>query len=195
MKKDFILTLYSKPQTVFTLDEISLYFPDISYINLRSKVRYFTDAGKLKRLKPGVYAKYDYNPLELANKLYKPSYISLETVLFKEGVVFQYYETIFLASYLTRSVRVGNINIQYRRLRGDILTNPAGVQLKEGYFIASIERAFLDAVYIYKDYYFDNLGAIDWEKVSELKKIYGNKVFEARVEGYYKWYKEDYGKS
>lgn len=194
MNDDLILTLYSQPQTVFTLDEISLFFPKVPYENLRSRVRYFTNVGKLKRLHQGVYAKNDYNPLELANKLYKPSYISLETVLAKGGVTFQYYETIFAVSYLTRTVTVNSTNIQYRQIKGDILTNPEGVEQKEGYFIASLERAFLDAVYIYKNYFFDNLGALDWEKINGLKKIYNNKAFEKKVESYYKDYQEDYGK-
>lgn len=195
MNKDFILTLYSRPQTVFTLDEISLYFPEIPYENLRSKVRYFTNAGKLKRLHQGVYAKIEYNPFELANKLYKPSYISFETVLARGGVVFQYYETIFLASYLTRDIEVGEVNIRYRQIKGDILTNPAGVDQKDSYFIATLERAFLDAVYLYRNYHFDNLGTIDWGKVDKLKKMYSSKALNKRVEEYYIIYKEDYGKS
>lgn len=192
MNNDIILRLYSSPQTVFTLDEISLIFPQIPYENLRSSIRYFTNAGKLKRVRQGVYAKMNYNPFELANKLYKPSYISFETVLAK-GVVFQYYETIFLASYLTREVKVDGINIQYRQIKGDVLTNLEGIEQKDSYFIATIERAFLDAVYVYKNYHFDNLGGVDWEKVEQLKKIYHNKAFEKRVEEYYKDYKEDDG--
>lgn len=191
MNNDVILTLYSKPQTVFTLDEISLYFPNIPYENLRSSIRYFTNAGKLKRLHQGIYAKTGYNPFEFANKLYRPSYISLETVLARGGVTFQYYETIFVVSYLTREVTLKDINIQYRQMKRGILTNPEGVEEKEGYFIATLERAFLDAVYIYRNYHFDNLGTIDWEKVEKLKKIYKNKAFEKRVEEYYKHYKDD----
>lgn len=195
MNNDLVLKLYSRPETVFTMDEISQIFPEISYKKLKDRLYYFTKIGKLKRPQQGIYAKTEFNPLELTNKLYKPSYISLETVLFKGAVVFQYYERVFAVSYLTREVEVGGIKIQYRRLPGDILTNLSGIEAKEGYFIASVERAFLDAVYIYKDYFFDNLGAIDWEKVDELKKIYAGKVFAKRVEEYYKDYKEDHGKS
>lgn len=194
MDKDLILKLYSRPETVFTMDEISQLFPDISYESLRDRLYYFTKAGKLKRLHRGIYAKKDYNILEFANKLYKPSYISLETVLAKGGVVFQYYETIFVVSYLTRSVKLDDIKVQYRQIKGGILTNPQGIEYKEGYFIATVERAFLDAVYIYKNYHFDNLGTIDWEKVAKFKKIYGSKAFNKRVEGYSRLFKEDYGK-
>lgn len=194
MNNDLILKLYSRPETVFTLSEISQLLWDIPYPNLKSSASYFVKAGKLKKVARGIYAKLEYNPLELANKLYAPSYISLETVLAKGGVTFQYYETIFAVSYLTRTVTVNSTNIQYRQIKGDILTNPEGVEQKEGYFIASLERAFLDAVYIYKNYFFDNLGALDWEKINGLKKIYNNKAFEKKVESYYKDYQEDYGK-
>lgn len=193
MINDIILILYSQPQTVFTMDEISLLLPQIPYENLRSRIRYFTDVGKLKRLRQGVYAKIEYNAFELANKLYKPSYISFETVLARGGVVFQYYETIFLASYLTRGVKVNGTNILYRQIKGDVLTNPEGVEQKESYFVATLERAFLDAVYLYRNYHFDNLGTINWEKVEKLKEIYNSKAFEGRVKEYYKDYKEDYG--
>lgn len=194
MNNDLILKLYSNPSTVFTLDEISQLLPDIAYKNLKDRLYYFTKVGKLKRPRQGIYAKEDYNPLELANKLYKPSYISFETVLARGGVVFQYYKTIFAASYLTRLVRINSASIQYRQIKGDILTNPEGIEQKEGYFIATLERAFLDAVYLYKDYHFDNLGRLDWEKVATIKKVYKNKAFEKRVEEYYMIYKKDYGK-
>lgn len=190
MTDDLILKIYSRPDTVFTIDEISQLFPNIAYKNLRDRLSYFTRVGKLKRPHHGIYAKGEYNPFELANKLYKPSYISLETVLVKGGVVFQYYETIFAVSYLTRSVSINGVSIQYRRIKAGLLTNLQGIEQKEGYFIASLERAFLDAVYIYKNYHFDNLGTINWEKVAELKKIYRNKVFEKRIEEY----KQDHGK-
>lgn len=193
MKNDLILSIYSKPQTVFTLDEIAQIFPGISYEAVKNRVRYFTNVGKLKRLHQGVYGKGEYNPLELVNKLYKPSYISLETVLIKGGVVFQYYERIFAVAYLTRNIRVGEITIQYRQIKGEVLTNMEGIDEENGYFIASLERAFLDAVFIYKDYHFDNLGALNWDRINELKRIYKNKAFEKRVEEYYKNFKEDYG--
>lgn len=194
MDNDLILQLYSRPESVFTVNEIAQLIPAISYKSLRDRLYYFTKIGKLKRLHRGIYAKKEYNPFELANKVYKPSYISLETVLVKAGVVFQHYETIFLVSYLTRAIKVNSTDIQYRQIKGDVLTNTQGIEQKTGYFIATLERAFLDAVYIYKNYHFDNLGAISWEKVESLKKIYKSKVFEKRAGEYYKIYQEEYGK-
>lgn len=193
MKKDFILTLYSQPQTVFTLKEVSILFSEIPYPDLKSKVSYFVKKGKLKSPRRGIYAKEGYNPLELANKIYTPSYISFETVLLKEGIVFQYYETIFIASYLSRDLVVDGHKIVYRQISEPALSNLSGIEEKDGYFIATKERAFLDAVYLYKDYYFDNLGSLDWKKVFGLVPIYASKALAKRVEGYYKDYQEDYG--
>lgn len=191
-KNDFILYLYSLPQTVFTLKEVSLLFPKISYVNLRSRLSYFAEKGKLKRLRMGIYAKIEYNPFELANKLYTPSYISLETVLQRAGVVFQYDETIHLISYISKRIQVGDISIVYRKVSKKILLNNEGVEEREGYFMATKERAFLDAVYLYKDYHFDNLGSLDWEIIHEMKYLYMSKTFEKRVEEYYQLYKSEY---
>ena len=77
MAKDFVLELYQKPQTVFTTKEISLIFPEIAYQNLKSRLHYAVSVGKLQKLRKGIYAKKDFNFLELANKIYTPSYISL----------------------------------------------------------------------------------------------------------------------
>ncbi len=189
-----ILDLYRRPETVLTIDEIAQMFPEISYKSLKDRLSYFTKTGRLRRLRSGVYAKPDYNPLELANKVYKPSYISLETVLFRGGVVFQTYQTIFVVSYLTRTLTIDHQDIQLRKMKEVVLTNMAGIDPQTGYFMASLERAFLDAIYIYRDYHFDNLEVINWEKVEFLKGIYHSLAFEKRVDGYYQIYQEEHGR-
>lgn len=194
MRDDLILQLYSRPETVFTVDQIAQLFPKSSIESIRDRLYYFTKVGKLRRLHQGVYAKDNFNPLELANKVYRPSYISLETVLAKEGVVFQHYKTIFVVSYLTRMLTIQGSEIQYRQIQGGVLANVEGIQRQVGYFIASRERAFLDAVAIYKNYHFDNLGALDWAKVDSLKQLYKSRVLEKRVEEYQTIYREEYGK-
>lgn len=189
----FILELYKRPETVFRVDEIAQLHPHLTPLSLRSRLYYFTKAGKIERLRHGIYAKPKYEPLELANKLYKPSYISLETVLAKNSVVFQYYETIFVTSYLTRTVQVRQVSLQYRQIKSTILTNSRGIARVAGYNIATLERAFLDAVYIYKNYHFDNLRPLDWDKVNDLVEIYQNQSLLKRVAEYYKLYKEENG--
>lgn len=192
MKDTIILSLYKRPQTVFTLQEISLLFPEVPYGNLRKRMSYFATSGSIRKLSRGVYAKDTYDVFELANKLYTPSYISLETVLQKAAVTFQYYERVFAVSYLTRTVEVGEHTIQYRRIGKHILLNKQGIEEQGNVVIASPERAFLDAVFLYKNYHFDNLGTLHWDKIMELKDLYGSRIFDKRVEEYYQMYKEDH---
>ena len=144
------------------------------------------------RLRRGLYAKdKNYAQFEVAGKLYSPSYVSLETALAIEGVVFQYYETIFSMSYLTRSVTCDGKKYFYRRIKESALINTAGIENRGGYSVATKERALLDAIYAYKNYHFDNLRQIDWEKCFELVKIYENKEMRGRLDSYYKNSKRD----
>lgn len=192
MKDHFILSLYKKPQTVFTLKEISLLFPNVPYKNLKKRMSYFAQSGAIKKLRRGIYAKDQFDPLELANKLYAPSYISLETVLQKAGVVFQYYESISAVSYLSRTVRVAGQTIVYRKIKDEVLINKQGIEKQGNVMIASKERAFLDAVFLYKDYHFDNLRPLDWAKIRELKNLYASQALSRRVNEYYQIYKKDH---
>ncbi len=191
MTDNFILAFYKSPRTVFTVAEISLMFPDISSVNLKRRLSYAGNTGKLVRLKKGIYAKDNFNKYELANKLYTPSYISLETVLFKEGVVFQPVETVYAVSYLTREIGVGDINIVYRKIKEAVLYNDESVMDMGNYHQASLERAFLDAIFIYKNRHFDNLKPVNWDKAGKLLKIYHSGSLKRRFEEYFRIYKEN----
>ena len=184
MADNFILEIYKKPQTVFSFKEISLFFPKLKYASLKNKLYYAVATNKLVKLRRGLYAKEDYNFLEIAGKVYTPSYISLETILEKEGIVFQKYDTIFAVSYLSRKIKVNSREIFYRKIKMNILLNNSGIIRENNYSRASAERAFLDAVFLYKDYHFDNLNSLNWEKIEKIKKIYKSKSLEKRISQY-----------
>ncbi len=188
---DFLLELYKKNQTVFTLGEIALLFPQVNYSNLRRKISYYVKVGKILRLRRGVYAKEGFNKLELANKIYTPSYVGFETVLKKEGIIFQESSSIFAASYLTRKIKCSNFEIFYRKLKNEVLINSKGIEKKNNYHIASKESAFLDTVFVSKNYHFDNLLVLNWEKVFGLLGFYKSKALEKRVKQYFKIYQEE----
>lgn len=192
MNNSTLLALYKRPETVFTLREISLLFPKVPYTNLKKRMSYLATTGAMHKLTKGVYAKDQYDIREIANKLYTPSYISLETVLQRAGVTFQYYERIFAVSYITRTINLGSHTIQYRKMPKDVLVNTQGVTQEGNITIASPERAFLDAIFLYKNYHFDNLAGLDWKTIMELKHIYPGRAFARRVEGYYQLSKEDH---
>lgn len=189
--KNLTFGLYSLPNTVFTTKEIALILRETNLDKVKSRVNYFVNKGVLIQLRKGIFAKNTgYEVLELANKILKPSYISLETVLQKEGVVFQDYgKTTFVISYQTREIEVGDYTISFKKIKDDILTNPKGVLVENGYSIATVERAFLDAVYLYKNYYFDNLHPLNWERVENLLDIYKSNILVERFKKYAKHYR------
>ncbi|MDP1743686.1 MAG: hypothetical protein Q8L51_02750 [Candidatus Amesbacteria bacterium] len=187
----FLTYLYSLPQTVFTVDELALFFPGVTTPLLRKRAHYFVKTNKLLRPRSGIYTKPKFDRLELANKIYSPSYISFQTVLQNAGMIFQPFETIYLASYLSRSISISGHIFQYRKLKNDILLNNTGIINDNGYSIASKERAFLDTILFYKNYHIDNLNPLNWETVNKIGKIYSNKTLLKRVNDYYKIYKSN----
>jgi len=179
-------------QTVFTTQELRLLFPLLKQRELQNKLYYAIQTGKIQTVRRGVYVKKKYNSFELANKLYTPSYISFETVLSKEGIIFQSESLIRVASYLTREITVDNHTISYRTIPKEVLTNAQGIQSITHASIATKERAFLDAVFLYKDYHFDSLRPLNWDVVKTLTPIYHTKAFQDRVNKYYQLYIEDH---
>jgi len=181
------MDLMRSKNTLFTTKEVSLLWqePDANFV--RKKLYRYIKAGKLYSVRKGVYAKdKNYEKYELATKIFTPSYISFETVLTKAGVVFQFYGQIFVASYLTREFTIDDQTYVLKKIKDPILTNQTGMDVKENYFIASPERAFLDVMYLNKEYYFDNLLGINWDKVDEILPIYGgNKRMKTKVKKYF----------
>jgi hypothetical protein len=193
MQKKFIKTLLKSNQTVFTFNELLLMFKPPIIKAFQSQLTYYVKQGDLIHLRRGLYAKNkNYNYFELATKIYTPSYISFETVLVKSGIVFQHYDQIFIASYQTRDIECDNKLYSFKSLKPIILTNAIGIEIDKNYSIATPERAFLDTIYLYKEYHFDHLDPLNWEKVLAMVPLYNNKTMKERVDMYYKEYKKNH---
>ena len=174
MGKDHLLDLMRSNKTVFTFKDVLLLWGESDVNFVKKKINRYVQAGKMNAIRRGMYSKdKNYDRYELATKIYTPSYISLETVLGAAGVTFQLYGQIFAVSYQTKEIECDGQTYSYRKIKDTILTNQAGVESRENYSIASPERAFLDVVYLNKDYHFDNLSALNWEKVYEILPMYG----------------------
>jgi hypothetical protein len=104
MKKDVILEIYKDIGTVYRFNDIVMLVGETNFQSLSKKLNKFVHLGKLLNPRKGIYAKSNYNPEELACILYTPSYISLEYVLQKAGVVFQYDSRITTISYMNMSL-------------------------------------------------------------------------------------------
>ena len=78
-----------------------------------------------------------------------------------------------MVSYLTRSIIVDNVSVDYRKIRNEILINTAGIIMQDdGISIATPERAFLDMVYLDKEVYTDSRQLLKKEVINDLLKIY-----------------------
>jgi len=184
---NLIAKLYESPKTILTTKDIALIWEETNTVNLISKIKYYAKKGSLIRLTRGVFAKNkEYNVKELATSIYTPSYISFETVFREAGMIFQYYETIFVAAKWPQKKKIDGNSFTIRRLKDSILYNPEGIIQNDNYSIATPERAFLDMIYLFPNYYFDNLRPLDWEKCFELVKIYDNKKLIERLAKYQK---------
>ncbi|MDP2926646.1 MAG: type IV toxin-antitoxin system AbiEi family antitoxin domain-containing protein [bacterium] len=192
MEKADILSILRSNNTVFSFKEILLSSGETNPALLRRRISYYIKKGELYPVRRGMYAKdKNYEKLELATKIFTPSYISFETVLGRAGVTFQFYGQIFAASYLTREIIADGQTYAYKKIKDKILTNPDGIEKRDNYSIALPERAFLDVIYLCKDYHFDNLSPLNWDKVYEILPIYGgNKRMEKKVKQYHQLAKD-----
>jgi len=187
MEKAGLSTILRGGNSVFTFKDILLASGETNAARLRRRIHYYVAAKELYPIRRGIYAKdKNYDRLELANKIFSPSYISFETVLAREAVIFQHYDQFFAASYLTREISCDGGVYSFRRLKSMVLANTMGIEIKSNYSIASKERAFLDALYLNPNYHFDNLASIDWAKCREILPIYDNKALVKRFESYAK---------
>lgn len=193
MKKgDYLSALLRSGKTVFSFKDIALLTKSSRENKTKVQINYYVKKGELYPLRRGLYARdKNYNKLELATKIYIPSYVSFQTVLGQEGMNFQFYGQIFVASYLTREIVIDNQCYVFKKIKDSILTNPMGLLIQDSISIASKERAFLDTLYLHKNHYFDNLSVLDWDKVFVLLAIYKNKRMDQSVQELYKNFRED----
>lgn len=189
-EKKPISDILRSAKTVFTFKDISLIWRDSDQKATIDGVNYYIKTGELYRIRRGIYAKdKNYDKLELATRIFTPSYVSFETVLTQAGINFQFYNKITAASYQTREIMVDGQTYSYKKIKDFVLTNPAGVEHKGQTSVAGPERAFLDTIYIHKDYHFDNLGSLNWDKVFEMSPIYENKRMAKKINEFFEHHK------
>lgn len=180
--QNIVLTIYQDIRTVFRLNDIAQLVGETNFQSLNKKLNYYVRTGKLQNPRKGIYAKPNYSPEELACTIYTPSYISLEYVLQKAGVVFQFDSRITTVSYLSRGIEVSGKTYLYRKIKGEILVNTVGIIRQDNQInMASAERAFLDLLYLNGDYYFDNLNPLNKQHVYQLLPIYQSNILTKRV--------------
>lgn len=173
----YINSILDSWKTVFTYSDIKL----LLWINNRDTIKSFLSrqvkSGIFQSPYKWIYVMKNFDVFEFASKLKKMSYISFETVLKREWIIFQdYWNIVFSSSDNTVVKKAIWHEFKYYKIKNSILLNPLGLINKWNYIIASPERAICDRLYLSKNYYFDNLEGIDREKLIQISQIYNKRV-------------------
>ncbi len=186
-KTDVLFSIYQNSSSVFRLKDVALLTGITNRQLLSARLNYYVRTGKLQNPRKGIYTKANFSPDELACKLFAPSYISLEYVLQKAGVIFQFDAAITSVSYLSRSIEIESQSYTFRKLKSGMLVNDAGInRLPNGVNMASPERSLLDLLYLNAGAWFDNTHNIDLKKVKALLPFYQSAALTARVNKLFK---------
>ncbi len=180
---DILNTILSSPRTVFTVNWLALQETARDRESLSRSLRYYARTGALRSPRGGIYTKQTYNEEEMACALLKPSYISLEYVLARAGVTFQYSTDITCISYQTRTIEVDDRNYVFRKINPMFWANMLGIEQRDNIAIATPERAFLDMMYLSAGQcYFDNLRPLNKTLIRQILPVYNSPTLTKRVE-------------
>jgi len=176
-------SILRSPRTVFTTEDIaSLWGEPLSAV-LRGRLAYYVRTGALIRIRRGVYAKDQaFDRLEMATCLFRPSYVSFETVLWREGLILSESPYIHVASYLSRQLNCGGRLIRFHKVRRILLRKAYLLDRSNVYPIATLERALLDTLRRDRNIRVGTLGDVDREEVYRHLHLYRNRSLELQVE-------------
>lgn len=138
--------------------------------------------GILLKLERGKYALADkpVDDFELANFLYRPSYISLETALNLGGVLSQFpYEVTSVTPKKSREKKVEGKTFVYLHIKPSLFW---GYRKKDNFLIAEPEKGLLDSAYFAsKGLRGLDLEGLNWALLDRAKLLrYGNKFPRTR---------------
>ena len=123
-------------RTVFTVQSLMMMTGCNDSARITKSLHYYVKEGKIKNPRRGVYTKLKYDEQEMACSLFRPSYISLEYVLQRAGVVFQWDNTMTCVSYLSRTLKVDSRQYQFRKISPKLWIGMEGVEQKDNVAIA-----------------------------------------------------------
>ena len=181
-QKNILEVILNSSRSVFNIQSLRIMTECKNSQKLTQSLHYYVKEGKICNPRRGIYTKATYNEQEMACSLFRPAYISLEYVLQRAGVVFQYDDAITCVSYLNRIVEIDDKTYQFRIINTELWIGMEGIRQDDNILSATPERAFLDMVYLSAgNCYFDNLHPLNKTKVKQLLPLYQSKVLTERV--------------
>ena len=182
LQNNVLEKILRSPRTVFNIQTLRMLTECEDSQKLSKSLHYYAKAGKIRNPRRAIYTKSIYNKCEMACSLFRPAYVSLEYVLQRAGVVFQYSDDITCVSYLNRNVKIDDTDYQFRIINPQLWIGMEGIEQIYNIAIATPERAFLDMAYLSAgNCYFDNLHPLNKAKVKQLLPHYRSKALTERV--------------
>ena len=182
LQKNVLEVILSSPRTVFNVQSLRMLTECEDSQKLTKSLHYYVKEGKIHNPRRGIYTKATFDEKEMAGSLFRPAYVSLEYVLQRSGIVFQYDDTVTCVSYLNRIVEIDDKAYQFRIINPELWIGMDGIEQQDNILIATPERAFLDMIYLSAgNCYFDNLHPLNKIKVKQLLPFYQSKVLTERV--------------
>lgn len=179
---------------IFTAIEFSRIF-NVNYQTAKKAIYRYKKKGIIKEAKKGLYFLVKEPPIEfeIANKLYRPSYISFETALSFYGIIPETtFEIISATSKATRSFIVDNLKFSYKKIKKEYYFGYAPLKIRgRTILIAEPEKALLDLLYFVflrkREFHYErlNLKKIRKKKFFEYAKIYNKKKFLDFLKDFY----------
>lgn len=142
----------------------------------------YAQKGFIIRIKRGLYGFPDALPPEpfIANKLYEPSYLSLDFAMSYHGIIPEnVYEITSITSKATRTFETLGQIYSYRCIKRNAFTGYM-VEKQKGYgfFIADGEKAFVDAHYFRMIDGLKPMERFDKKKINRRKALNYAKLFD-----------------
>ncbi len=189
---------------VFNANELKTIFFDEK--NILVQLAFWQKKGYVKKIKKGLYVltkvSSEINPLILADKIYQPSYLSLEFALNYYGIIPDIPGTY--TSVTTRKTEnfVNEFgNFSYQKVKAELFTGYKSIKDKNlTYNIATPEKALFDYLYLNKnrliaDFNFWQELRIDRDfkfnkkKIIFYKKLFNNKKINLLIDNLLKYQK------
>lgn len=168
---EIIKTLKEKQITLFSLGDFERLFNIHNRQTLYKKIQRLEKQGLIKKLIKGKYL-FTFNPsndFTIANYLYQPSYISLESALSFYGIIAGFsYQIFSLTPKKSRIFTIDGKDYIYSQIKQSLFW---GYEKKEDFLIAEPEKALLDYLY----FSLKGLRTIDWDEI-DLKEIAKKKI-------------------
>jgi len=170
-------TLLKLREKLFHTNDLALLWGITNKNTLYTTIKRYAQKGILIRIHKGFYSTVpvaQIDPFKLAiGYIHQFAYVSCETVLIREGIIFQKENYLTLVSSISKKFTIDNRSYFVRKLTDNYLYNDCGIDNIEGLMTASVERAVADLLYFNKNYFFDNKKKIDWKKVNKIQKVIG----------------------